>query len=166
LESDVALPGGHLTRYVVGPHAPFWTLARRHPGDYAGQLVGEVSGTFNPYVESDYAVQVVAAHRLCQADLAGESASVRHLGAVDGDEPALLRPGAVGRVVDADNAHLIVGEQFAHDGFGEPKSVKHPTERSFVVHRGDLEVFVPGFAYFPTREVARRRSPARREHLH
>jgi len=41
-------------------------------------------------------------------------AGVGHLGAVEGDEPAPLRP-AVGGVIDADDRHLVVGEQVPLD---------------------------------------------------
>ena len=100
-------------------------------------------------------MQVVAAHRLGQADLSGQGAGVGHLGAVDGDEPAPLRPVAVGGVIDADDDHLVVGEQVALDRLGEPQPVKHRAERCLVVHRGDLEVGLFGFLHDPAREVAR-----------
>ena len=100
-------------------------------------------------------MQVVAAHRLGQADLSGQGAGVGHLGAVDGDEPAPLRPVAVGGVIDADDDHLVVGEQVTLDRLGEPQPVKHRAERCLVVHRGDLKVGLFGFPHDPAREVAR-----------
>ncbi|MGZ4511988.1 MAG: hypothetical protein ACXVX4_11755 [Mycobacterium sp.] len=100
-------------------------------------------------------MKVVAAHRLGQSDLPRQAAGVGHLGAVEGDEPALLCPVAVGVVIDADNDHLVVGEQVTFDCFGEPQPVKHRPERFLVVHRGDLEVGLLGFPQYPPGEVAR-----------
>ena len=88
----------------------------------SGSVAGELSGTLDPGVEGDGAAQVVAAHRLGQADLSGERAGVGHLGAVEGDEPAPLGPVAVGGVVDADDGHLVVGEQVTLDRLGERRA--------------------------------------------
>ncbi len=100
-------------------------------------------------------MQVVAAHRLGQADLSGQRAGVGHLGAVEGDEPAPLCPVAVGGVIDADDDHLVVGEQVTLDRLSEPEPVEHRAELCLVVHRGDLEVGLFGFPHDPTGEVAR-----------
>ena len=79
-------------------------------------------------------MQVVTAHRLGQPDLSGQGACVGHLGAVDGDEPATLCPVAVGGVIDADNDHLIVGEQVTLNRLGESQPVQHRAERCLVIH--------------------------------
>ena len=100
-------------------------------------------------------MQVVAAHRLGQPDLSGQGAGVGHLGAVEGDEPAPLCPVAVGGVIDADDDHLVVGEQVTLDRLGEPEPVEHRAERCLVVHRGDLKVGFFGFPHDPAGEVAR-----------
>lgn len=131
--------GRHRAVNIICPQLPVGSLACGHPVDHFWQGSAEFFGILAKPVEGDDPAQVVAAHRFGahrfgEADLSSHRACVPYFLAVNGYEPTLFGPVAVGGVINADDSDLVVGEQVTLNRLTKSQLVEHLSKLLLVIH--------------------------------